>query len=110
MAVLAQGLLPPGTFTQEEQCERFLARLRSRNTDLDGYRMLVGLQTRNQKLFYYVVQNNVYEVMPLIYTPTVGLACQRFGSMGIINRGLYISMQHKGRIRQVFPRGPIHHY
>lgn len=96
-----EGLLPSGVFTQDEQCERVLLRLRESGCDIDRYKMLMDLQGRNQKLFYYVVQKHCRELMPIIYTPTVGLACQGFGNMGKNSRGININLNHRGRIREV---------
>ena len=73
------GLLPPMVFTQEEQMERILANTRHWTNDLDKYIYLVALQDRNEKLFYRVVSEHIEEMAPIIYTPTVGQACQKFG-------------------------------
>ena len=73
------GLLPPVVFTQEEQADRVLANIRRWGEDLDKYIYLSALQDRNEKLFYKVVSDHIEEIAPIIYTPTVGLACQRYG-------------------------------
>lgn len=73
------GLLPPTVFTQEEQEQRILANFRSWEHELDKYIYLTSLQDRNEKLFYKVVSDNIEEMAPVIYTPTVGKACQKFG-------------------------------
>jgi malate dehydrogenase (oxaloacetate-decarboxylating)(NADP+) len=73
------GLLPPAVFTQEQQIERALDNFRRCSTDLDKYIYLSSLQDRNVKLFYALVMQNIEEMAPIIYTPTVGQACQRFG-------------------------------
>jgi malic enzyme len=75
------GLLPPAVFSQDVQIERVLANFRQCSTDLDKYIYLSSLQDRNIKLFYAVVTKHVEEMAPIIYTPTVGLACQRFGAI-----------------------------
>jgi len=73
------GLLPPAVFTQDEQISRVLDNFRHCTTDLDKYIYLSSLLDRNVKLFYAVVMKNIEEMAPIIYTPTVGQACQRFG-------------------------------
>ena len=73
------GLLPPVVFTPEEQASRVLANIRRWGDDLDKYIYLCALQDRNEKLFYQVVSENVEEMAPIIYTPTVGQACQKYG-------------------------------
>jgi malate dehydrogenase (oxaloacetate-decarboxylating)(NADP+) len=71
-----RGLLPPRVHSPAEQELRVLGNIRSKATDLDRYLYLLALQDRNEILFYRVVMNNIREMMPLIYTPTVGKACQ----------------------------------
>ena len=73
------GLLPPVVFSQEEQVERILDNVRHWDNDLDKYIYLTALLDRNENLFYKVVTENIEEMAPIIYTPTVGLACQKFG-------------------------------
>ncbi len=73
------GLLPPAVQSQHEQSQVVLANLRRLATDLDRYVYLMHLLDRNEKLFYYVLSSNVEEVMPFVYTPTVGEACTKYG-------------------------------
>ena len=73
------GLLPPAVMTAETQVERCVAIVRSKPTDLDRYIYLASLQDFNETLFYKVVIQHVTEIMPLIYTPVVGSACQNYG-------------------------------
>ena len=75
-----RGLLPPHVSTQAEQVERALENFRRLQTPLSKYIMLAGLLDRNEALFFRVVTEHPDEMMPIIYTPTVGLACQQFGS------------------------------
>uniref|UniRef100_A0A1I8B317 Malic enzyme n=1 Tax=Meloidogyne hapla TaxID=6305 RepID=A0A1I8B317_MELHA len=73
------GLLPPAFMTEEQQAYRVISKLRKQPDDLARYIQLDALQDRNEKLFYRVLCDNLKELMPIVYTPTVGLACQQFG-------------------------------
>src|SRR6202158_391116 len=74
-----RGFLPAHVFSIKAQAERVLGNLRSLPSDLAKYVALNELHDRNEALFFRVVADNIDEIQPLIYTPTVGLACQRFG-------------------------------
>ncbi|MCU0765166.1 MAG: NAD-dependent malic enzyme, partial [Burkholderiaceae bacterium] len=101
-----RGLLPPRVATLEDQVERVLENIRRLQTNLAKYIALESLQDRNETLFYRVVTENPDEMMPLIYTPTVGLACQQFGHIYRRPRGVYISAADRGRIAQVLRNWP----
>ena len=101
-----RGLLPAHTHTQTEQAERFLEHLRSLPDDLEKYIDLNALHDRNERLFFRVIADHPDEIMPLIYTPTVGLACQQFGHIFQRPRGLFIGAQDRGRIAQVLRNWP----
>ena len=101
-----QGLLPPRVCSAAEQEQRVLEILRNKNSDLERYIALVSLQDRNETLFYRVVTNHIEEIMPLIYTPTVGKACQQFSHIYRRPRGLYISLQERGRVREILSNWP----
>jgi malate dehydrogenase (oxaloacetate-decarboxylating)(NADP+) len=101
-----RGLLPPHISTQEEQVTRVLENFRRLQTNLAKYIMLESLQDRNEALFYRVIVENPDEMMPIIYTPTVGLACQQFGHIYRRPRGLYVSAADRGRIQQVLNNWP----
>ncbi|HET9041737.1 MAG TPA: NAD-dependent malic enzyme, partial [Burkholderiales bacterium] len=92
-----RGLLPPLIATQEEQVGRILENLRRVPDPLDKYIRLEALHTRNEALFYRVLLEHPDEMLPIIYTPTVGLACQRFGHIYTRPRGLYITARDRGR-------------
>lgn len=100
------GLLPPRVHSPAEQELRVLGNIRSLPTDLDRYLYLIALQDRNEILFYRVVMNNIEEMMPLIYTPTVGQACQEFQHIFRKPRGFYVSLNERGRIREVLQNWP----
>jgi malate dehydrogenase (oxaloacetate-decarboxylating)(NADP+) len=76
-----RGLLPAHLLSQEEQAARILTNLRRLPGDLEKYVALNALHDRNEALFFRVVCDNIDEIQPLIYTPTVGLACQKFGDI-----------------------------
>ena len=101
-----RGLLLPKVTTQAQQVERILSNIRHKTTDLDRYTYLVSLQERNAALFYRVVIDNLFEMMPIIYTPTVGLACQKYALIFRRPQGLFISSQDRGRIREVLRNWP----
>lgn len=101
-----RGLLPPRITTQKEQVVRVLDSFRRKTTDLEKYIYLISLQERNESLFYRVVMDHLDEMMPIIYTPTVGQACQRWGYIFRRSRGLYITASDRGRILQLLRNWP----
>jgi malate dehydrogenase (oxaloacetate-decarboxylating)(NADP+) len=101
-----RGLLPPHVHTQEEQVSRILQQLRRLADPLDKYVALNALHDRNEALFFRVICDHLEEVQPLIYTPTVGLACQRFGHIFQRPRGMFISARDRGRIAAVLRNWP----
>jgi malate dehydrogenase (oxaloacetate-decarboxylating)(NADP+) len=100
------GLLPPVVFSQEEQVERVLDNVRHWDNDLDKYIYLTALQDRNESLFYKVITENIEEMAPIIYTPTVGLACQKFGFIFRKPRGLYITINDLGHVDEILANWP----
>lgn len=101
-----RGLLPPRVFTQEQQVNRSLENFRKKPTDLEKYIYLIGLEDRNETLFYRLVMDHLEEMMPIIYTPTVGKACQEYAHIFRRPRGLYISANDKGQIADVLANWP----
>jgi malate dehydrogenase (oxaloacetate-decarboxylating)(NADP+) len=101
-----RGLLPPHVLSQDEQAERVLKHLRRLPDDLEKYIALSALHDRNEALFFRVLCDNIDEMQPLIYTPTVGLACQRFGHIFQSARGLFIGANDRGRVAQVVRNWP----
>ncbi len=105
-ALKLRGLLPPRMHSMAEQELRVLGNIREKPTDLERYLYLIALQDRNENLFYRVIMNNLEEMMPIIYTPTVGQACQEFQHIYRSPRGFYVSAQDKGRIKEILQNWP----
>jgi malate dehydrogenase (oxaloacetate-decarboxylating)(NADP+) len=103
-----RGFLPAHVLSLEEQAARFLVNLRSLPNDLEKYVALNSLHDRNETLFFRVVCDNIDEIQPLIYTPTVGLACQHFGMIFRRPRGMFISANDRGRIAELLANWPYH--
>lgn len=102
------GLLPPRVYTLAEQELRILANLRECSTNIDRYLYLIGLQDRNETLFYHVVTRHIEEIMPLIYTPTVGAACQKYSQLYRRPRGMYFSIEDLGNVETIMRNWPHH--
>jgi malate dehydrogenase (oxaloacetate-decarboxylating)(NADP+) len=100
------GLLPPHVADMEEQVQRVMENYRRKTDPLEKYIFLTALHDRNVTLFYRVVMDNLMEMTPILYTPTVGFACQQFGHIYRKNRGLYINWNQKGRIAGVLGNWP----
>lgn len=100
------GLLPPYVADMEEQVQRVTENYRHHTDPLDKYIFLTGLADRNVTLFYHFLMENLEETTPIMYTPTVGHACQNFGHIYRKNRGMYIQRRHQGRIAEVLGNWP----
>ena len=95
------GLLPPRVATLDEQVSRRLQVLRSFATDLERYAFLRELQDTNETVFYALLTRNIEELLPIAYTPTVGAGCQHFSRLFRKPRGLFLSLKHRKRIKQI---------
>lgn len=101
-----QGLLPPRITTQDQQVVRVMHNVRLKPSTLEKYLYLTGLQDRNEKLFYRSLIDNLEELSPIIYTPTVGLACQEYSRIYRRPRGMFISKYDRGQIRDILLNWP----
>ena len=101
-----RGFLPAAVLSIEAQVERVLTNLRNLPSDLEKYIALNSLHDRNEALFFRIVCDHIDEIQPLIYTPTVGLACQKYGLIFQRPRGLFISANDRGRIAQILANWP----
>ncbi|MEI7958297.1 MAG: NAD-dependent malic enzyme [Verrucomicrobiota bacterium] len=101
-----RGLVPPNIQTIEDQVKRFLTTYQKRSTDLERYIDLASLQDRNETLYYHIITKNIVEMMPMIYTPTVGQACQQFGQIFRRSHGMYISQNDRGHIADLLQNWP----
>jgi malate dehydrogenase (oxaloacetate-decarboxylating)(NADP+) len=100
------GLLPPNVSTLEAQVGRVLENFRRKATTLEKYIDLAGLHDRNWTLFYRVLMDHPDEMTPIVYTPTVGLACQQFGHIFQRPKGLFVSAKDRGRVAHLFANWP----
>jgi len=94
------GLLPAAVSTQQGQVRRVLANMRRKESDIERYIFLTALQERNERLFFRMLIDNIDELMPLVYTPTVGQACREFAHIFRHTRGFYVTADDRGRIRE----------
>ncbi len=95
------GLLPPHVGSLDEQIERRMQALANQSTPFNQYAFLRDLQDTNETLFYALLVRNVEQMLPLVYTPTVGEGCQRFSEIWRRPRGLFLSYSNKDRIDQI---------
>ncbi|XP_047044701.1 NADP-dependent malic enzyme, chloroplastic-like isoform X1 [Lolium rigidum] len=101
-----RGLLPPAIFSQEHQEKKIMHNLRQYTVPLQRYIAMMDLQERNERLFYKLLIDNVEELLPVVYTPVVGEACQKYGSIYRRPQGLYISLKDKGKVLEVLKNWP----
>ncbi|MBW1807531.1 MAG: NAD-dependent malic enzyme [Deltaproteobacteria bacterium] len=101
-----EGLLPASICTQDKQVARERENYLKKPDDLEKYIFLMALQDRNETLFYRVVSENIEEMMPIIYTPVVGLACQQYGHIFRRSRGIFITRDFHGRMVDILRNWP----
>src|SRR5262245_8560854 len=101
-----ESLLPPAVTTMNLQVARRHVEIANLGDDLQKYLVLSDLQARNETLFYAVLMSDPARYMPLVYTPTVGEACQKFGHIFRGSRGLYLPISARGRLSQLLANWP----
>ncbi len=102
-----EGLLPDAVSTLEQQVRRMHRNIQRKEDPLERYIGLAALQDRNEQLFYRLMVEHIEDVLPIVYTPTVGLACQRYSHIFRRGRGLWITPGHRGRIAAVLANAPF---
>ena len=102
-----RGLLPPHVTTMHEQVLRVMGNYELIEDELQKYIFITALHDRNETLFYRVLLDHLEELMPIIYTPTVGRACQHFGHIFRRARGIYLSLQDRGRLKKILRNWPM---
>lgn len=100
------GILPPVVSSMEQQVERAMYNVRNKESDIERYVFLSALQKRNERLYYRLLIDHTEELMPFVYTPTVGQACQEFASIFRETAGFYICIEHKGKIASLLDNWP----
>lgn len=102
-----RGLLPPVTLSQEVQLERTMLNIRSKDSDLEKYIYLQGLQERNERLFYRVLCENFDELMQVVSSPVVRENCKKYGLMfKSVPRALFITLEDRGRVFRILKNWP----
>ena len=100
------GLLPPRVTTIQDQVMRAMDNFRAKPNDLEKYIFLDGLHDRNETLYYRLIIDHMEEMMPIVYTPTVGKACQEFGHLFRRGRGMFFSALDRGNIARFMQNWP----
>ncbi|HET8643963.1 MAG TPA: NAD-dependent malic enzyme, partial [Vicinamibacteria bacterium] len=101
------GLLPSAVSTMEQQARRAYGNIARKTDALERYIGLAALQDRNEHLFYRVLLDHLEELVPIVYTPTVGRACQEFSRIFRRARGLWITPEHQGRVFEALGNAPF---
>ena len=96
-----RGLLPYAVSTQDMQVDRIVTNIRRQDEDIDRYLALYALMHRNDRLYYRVIMEHIEELLPVIYTPTVGEACRKFSHLFSLPKGFYITPDDKGKIGEM---------
>ena len=101
------GLVPDVTESEDLQLRRVMEQLGNKNTDLDRYIYLVNLLDHDETLFYHTIMSDPMRFLPIVYDPTIGEACLKFGHIFRRPRGMYLSIAHKGRVREILRNWPV---
>ena len=100
------GLIPDVTETEDVQLSRVLMQLGQKNTDLDRYIYFVNLLDHNETLFYRTVMSDPARFLPIVYDPTIGEACLKFGHIYRNTRGMYLSITRRGKVKEILKNWP----
>src|ERR1700745_1056561 len=100
------GLLPDVVETEDLQLQRVLRQLSQKNTDLGRYIYLKNLLDHNETLFYRTVMSDPARFLPIVYDPTIGEACLKFGHIYRDTRGMYLSIKHRGKVKEILKNWP----
>jgi malate dehydrogenase (oxaloacetate-decarboxylating)(NADP+) len=100
------GLVPDVTESEDLQLSRVMMQLGHKNTDLDRYIYLINLLDHNETLFYRTVMSDPARFLPIVYDPTIGEACLKFGHIYRQPRGMYLSMTRRGKVKDVLKNWP----
>ncbi|MBN2243514.1 MAG: NAD-dependent malic enzyme [Acidobacteria bacterium] len=102
-----EGLLPPQISTMKQQLDRTYENFSGKTTNIEKFIYLTALQDRNETLYYRLLLEHIEEMMPIVYTPVVGEACQKFSHIYRRGRGIYISYNDRGKIARVLKNTSI---
>jgi len=100
------GLVPDVTETEELQMQRVMMQLAQKNTDLERYIYLINLLDHNETLFYRTIMSDPARFLPIVYDPTIGEACLKFGHIFRQTRGMYLSIERRGKVKAVLKNWP----
>ena len=100
------GLLPDVTESEELQLQRVMMQLGKKDTDLERYIYLINLLDHNETLFYATVMSDAARFLPIVYDPTIGEACLKFGHIYRQPRGMYLSITRRGRVKEILKNWP----
>jgi malate dehydrogenase (oxaloacetate-decarboxylating)(NADP+) len=100
------GLLPEVTESEDLQLQRVTLQLSQKNTDLERYIYLVNLLDHNETLFYRTIMSDPARFLPIVYDPTIGEACLKFGHIYRQARGMYLSIKRRGRVKEILRNWP----
>jgi len=100
------GLVPDATETEDLQLQRVMLQLGKKNTDLERYIYLINLLDHNETLFYRTVMSDPARFLPIVYDPTIGEACLKFGHIYRQPRGMYLSIARRGNVKEILKNWP----
>src|SRR6202165_5795261 len=100
------GLVPDVTETEDQQLRRVMLQLGHKNTDLDRYIYLINLLDHDETLFYRTIMSDPARFLPIVYDPTIGEACLKFGHIYRQARGMYLSITRRGKVKEILKNWP----